>query len=268
MNDKSDLKPLKIFADLPPQDPELLARFEQMADPRRRYIIAMTPRSGSSYLCDVLLRTRVFGKPGERLNEKFIPNMLQKIPATSADMYLRNSFRNAATKNGIAGFKASWFQFNNFAAAMENPGELTKPSYIYLYRRDSAQQAVSLYRATQTDVFHTNVEHSQDSLRKLAELPYDYAKIDFWHEHILRQERGWKNFFDEHGINPLTLTYEDIVDDIECVLRRMAKHVGVARKNARLPEESSVFSKIGDRTSLEWACRYQMERLQAQQDAR
>lgn len=56
-----------------------LQHFESLPDPRSRYIIAMTPRSGSSYLCDVLSKTRRFGMPGEFLNEDFIPDIMKKL---------------------------------------------------------------------------------------------------------------------------------------------------------------------------------------------
>lgn len=255
------LTPKELFSQTRQYEPELLQTFEAMPDPRSKYIIAMTPRSGSSFLCDVLKKTKVFGNPDERFNQGFLPRILTKIPGPDADTYARNMFRHARSRNGIAGVKTSWFQYDNFIKAMAEPDALAKTRFIYLYRRDLPQQAVSLYLATESNVFHTNTSHTDEELGKLQRLAYDYDKIDHWHEHILRQERGWKNYFDQQGINPLAISYEDIVDDLACVLRRFARHVGVQPKHANLPAEQSIFKKIGDTRNLEWACRYQLDKF-------
>jgi len=255
------LSPKEQFAVARNYSPELLNKFEELPDPRSSYVIAMTPRSGSSFFCDVLKKTKNFGNPDERLNQGFLPNILERIPGPNADIYLRNLLRFGRTRNGISGLKTSWFQFENFTRAMAEPQAFTKLRFVYLYRRDLPQQAVSLYLATESNVFHTNIAHTEDELGKLQRLEYNYAAIDKWHEHILRQERGWKNYFDENGINPLSISYEDIVDDLPCVLRRFARHVGVQPKNAVVPAEQSIFKKIGDARNYEWACRYQLEKM-------
>lgn len=254
------LTPLEQFAIPRTYRAELLQKFEEMPDARSNYLIAMTPRSGSSFLCDLLKNTKMFGRPDELLNQGFLPDILQRVPGPDADTYVRNMFRHARSRNGISGIKTSWFQFQNFTKAMNDPSIFQKCRFIYLYRRDLPQQAVSLYLATESNVFHTNTRHSEEELGKLKRLEYDFATIDKWYGHIVQQERGWKRYFDEHAINPLALCYEDIVDDLPCVLRRISRHVGVQVKHAVVPAEQSVFKKIGDARNYEWACRYQLEK--------
>ena len=102
--------------------------------------------------------------------------------------------------------------------------------YIYLTRRDLAAQAVSLYKATETTVFHTNIQHSQDAISKLQTLGYDYEKIKEWYVHIDRQEKGWQDYFYENNIFPLCITYEDIDENVFKVLKRIARFVHVDPK--------------------------------------
>jgi LPS sulfotransferase NodH len=89
-----------------------------LPEPRSRFIIAITPRSGSSYLCDLMTKVKLLGSPGEVINQKFIPKILKRIPGRNPDEFLKNILRFRKTKNGVSGLKASWFQFRNFKNAM------------------------------------------------------------------------------------------------------------------------------------------------------
>lgn len=243
-----------------PIDAKRLEELDALPEPRGRYILAMTPRSGSSYLCDVMTDTKRFGSPDEFLNEDFIPDIMKKIPGRTPEEYLRNVFRVRRTANGISGLKASWFQFRNFIECVEDRASLGGLRFVYLIRRDLAAQAISLYKATATSVFHTNVEHGNAAIERLRRLDYDYQAISSWYDHLLEQEAGWKAFFFECKIFPLTVTYEDIQEDVLGTMRRIAQYVGVEPKNVQVPTLPSVFRPVSDERNLEWACRFRLER--------
>ncbi len=247
----------QIFSN-PAVDHDRLKQIAALPEPRSRFLLAITPRSGSSYLCDVMAKIKLFGVPGEILNQEFIPKIIQRIPGNTPEEYLRNVMRFRRTKNGISGLKASWFQFRNFIEAMSDHSYLEGFKYIYLTRRDLAAQAVSLYKATETSVFHTNIQHSEEAVTKLLSLEYDYEKIKGWYTHIDKQEKGWQAYFDENHISSLCLTYEEIDKDIFAVLKRIAAFIGVDPNNVKMPEESSVFEKIRDHRNIEWAHRFSM----------
>jgi len=229
---------------------------EKMGEPRSRYIIAMTPRSGSSYLCDMMTRTGRFGVPGEYLNKNFLPKILTAIPADNADDYIHRVFTKKKTRNGISGLKASWFQFEPFFDEVKDTEYLKNSRFIYLRRRDVIMQAISLYKATKTDVFHTNVEHGERQIKALKKLKYDFKGIEKWRQHILRQEQGWDEFFFENRVFPLDLFYEEIEEDILRVMKRIATFVGVIPDNVTMPDKASVFRKVRDHRNIEWAQRF------------
>jgi LPS sulfotransferase NodH len=235
-----------------------LNQIEDMLDPQCRFLIAITPRSGSSYLCDLMTKLKIFGIPGEVLNQEFIPKIIKNFPGRNPEEYIRNVMRARKTKNNVAGLKASWFQFRNFRDSMTDSSFLAGFKYIYLTRSDLAAQAVSLYKATETSVFHTNIQHSEQAITKLESLGYDYEKIEEWYNHIDRQEKGWQNYFLENHISPLIITYEDIDNDILEVLTRIASYLEVDIKNIKMPEEASVFKKIRDQRNIEWAQRFSL----------
>lgn len=234
------------------------AKLRATADPALRYVIAVTPRSGSSHLCAVLKNTQQMGEPDEALSQHLIPQRLRLVPARTPDEYLQHVLKQTQTQNGLSGLKASWFQFKIFSDLLEEPDTWDGYTFIYLTRRNLAAQAVSLYCATETNVFHTNVEHDADAIRKLHELPYNYAEILRWYKHIAAQEAGWQAYFSQHNICPLTLYYEDIEHDVASVSQRIARYLGQPLAAQQAASET-VFRKIGNRRNAEWAGRFSLD---------
>jgi LPS sulfotransferase NodH len=241
-------------------NPNRLNELEALPEPRSRYIIAMTPRSGSSYLCDLMKKGKQFGAPGEFINPIFIPGIIKNIPGRTAEEYLRNTLRITKTSNGVSGFKTSWFQFQGFKNSMNDEDYLSGFKYIYLTRRDLAAQAVSLYKATSSSVFQTNIQHHEEAIKKLESLTYDYAGIKNWYGHIIAQEKGWQRYFHENHIVPLSITYEEIEADVLGVIKRIAGYIDVDPATVTRPKEVSVFKKMRDSRNTEWAQRFTLER--------
>lgn len=255
---KSDSDIRKIFRDQV-QDEALMQQVKNISEPNIKYIVAITPRSGSSLLCDVMKNTHVFGNPGEILPQEFIPNIMQHAPAKNPDEYLKNVLKVLKSTNGISGLKTSWFQFEAFSDEMKDRTVLQQFKYIYLIRRDLFAQAVSLYKATSTSVFHSNIQHTSEALEKLSELEYDFEQIDEWYRHIQAQEAAWQAYFDEYRIFPLHVTYEDLEADVVTVVKRIAAYLAIPEKQVSKCKPDSIFTKLGDRSNIEWACRFALE---------
>ena len=239
-------------------DENVHRRLIDIEDTEVVYIIAITPRSGSSYLASVMRKSKLMGTPGEFLPPVFMKNILQKIPARCPDEYLRNVLRKTQTKNKVSGLKTSWFQFQQFLSALNDQTVFYKFKYIYLYRRDIVQQAVSLYKATESNMFHTNIEHSSDTLQKVKNLEYSYEKIKKWKKHIEQGELEWQNFFLANNIYPLRISYEEIDSNIDLCINSISTYLGVNNFNDNIVH-NSVFKKMRDRKSLEYSCKFMLE---------
>ncbi len=224
------------------------------------YLLAMTPRSGSSYLCDVMLHTNCFGKPNEFLNPDFLPVMLAKMQGSSPETYLLDIMQFQQSQNKVAGFKTSWNQFKDFLQVLHNKSVLNKFKYIYLTRKNRIAQAISLYKAAESKIFHTNKNHSASKLQQLENLKYNFQKIQHWEQHILQQEQGWQEYFATNKIQPLCITYEDIEANILQVLQDIAAYLDLDVQKIHVPTKKSVFNKISDQRNLEWAQKFKLER--------
>ncbi len=247
----------ELFSNAAPTlDADLLDQLEHTRDPRHRYLLAITPRSGSSYLCDLMQQTNLLGSPGEHLSHKRIAINLGNIPARTPDEYLRNLCRALQSKNGVTGLKVSWYQFRVFSEAMENPRPLTRFQYIYLYRRNRAAQAVSLYRATATKYFHTDAPPTEAAVAQSEALAYDFPAIDHWYRHIQDQEHGRQRYFDTHRIFPLCIAYEDLEEDAGAILRRLATFLNIRTGGTAIAPGASAYTRMADQRSFEWTMRY------------
>lgn len=237
-----------------------LQQIEQIPDPRSRYLIAITPRSGSSYLCNAMKNSKRLGWPQEVLEQNSMAIRLTKdMPGRTPEEYFRNTFRATKTPNGVSGLKTSWFQFENFMMAIEDHKYLQGIKYIYLTRRDLAAQAVSLFKAVSSNIFHSVTEPGKDDLATLSLLEYDYSAIKYWYDHIIAQEKGWQQYFYDRRIFPLCLSYEEIEDDIIQVIKRIAIYVGVNPDKISFTGQISDFQKIRNEQNTQWVFRFAKE---------
>lgn len=192
-------------------DPARLAQDLAQPCPETLYVIYFTPRSGSSWLTDVLAKTGVLGNPVEWFNPGLMPRMAQGLNADNLKDYVALARRRTVQRGGFA-FEITMGHisrvFGSDAAYLaEFPASL--PAF-YLRREDMVLQAVSLAKAVHTQVYHSAHASAEDLKRSEAGFEYDGKEILRWLEHIRGQEEGLEAFFARHGIAPHRLSYEGI----------------------------------------------------------
>ena len=206
--------------------------FPRFAGEPRPYLLATVPRSGSSYVANLLWQTGCLGAPLEYIN--FLPEGplgdAHGSPSRQVEMW-REVLHTRTSPNDIFGIKA----FPNQLAALQqgNPrlldaivrfllarGDETR--VIHLMRRDREAHAISLARASLSGVWRKvqekdNTEEPEFSANALA-----WAKRE-----IDAQERIWEAMFRDLRIDPLTIWYEDVLADEQGALARVADYLGV-----------------------------------------
>ena len=139
------------------------------------YIIAATPRSGSTLLCDLLSGTGIAGQPHSYYRREDILDYARTWGVSSPDVigdeafertYLEAVRRAGAAQTGIFGLRLMWSSVAELSARLSaiHPDRLDdsvrfelafgKPLYIHLSRRDKVAQAVSLLKAKQSGLWH------------------------------------------------------------------------------------------------------------------
>jgi LPS sulfotransferase NodH len=141
----------------------------------RSYIIAATPRSGSTLLCDLLSGTGFAGQPHSYYRREDILDYARKWGVSSPNVigdqafertYLEAVRRAGATQTGIFGLRLMWSSVGELSARLsaihpdplDDPARFElafgKPLYIHLSRQDKVAQAVSLLKAKQSGLWH------------------------------------------------------------------------------------------------------------------
>jgi LPS sulfotransferase NodH len=265
--------------------------------PRAAYLLCATPRSGSTLMCEMLARTGIAGRPREYFEalratgrprqprEYFAgvddPDVLDLLPAMVPpapegepfEARLRAVMREGTTVNGVFGAKLMWGHQADLQARLRllpglarlGPVErlaavLGDVRYVFVRREDVVAQAISLWRAVQTEAWRAEEEDGHEPL-------YSFAGVDHLVRMLGGHDRSWRRWFRTHELEPLELRYEEIAGDPEAAVRRTLEHLGVAGElQGSLPEPH--LRRQADEVSLAWAERYRQERAPRSRGAR
>lgn len=240
-----------------------------MGLPRVTYIIASTMRTGSYLLCEGLEATGRAGHPMEvfcpERREEYAGNW--HLPrGVGLEDFMRTAMVNGATENGVFGLKIHGHHVEPLAKECGFKGEpwqvlrLMFPAakYIHLTRRNRRAQAISWYRAVETNQWW-KIPGVQDWNLTGKEPEFDGAKIRSFEMELERQEKAWGNFFATIPAGDfIAMDYETLAADYRGQVARTLALIGEDAERAQaLPEPRMV--RQADATSAEWMRRMEEE---------
>lgn len=190
-----------------------------------------------------------------------------RASATYRD-YLDWVFAAGTTPNGVFGAKVMWGHLDHFVSYLRDLREYAgKPvprmfdevfpslRYLRVLRRDKLRQAVSLWKALQTATWRVQREQSGGVAPvERREPQFSFDAIDYLQRQIKVQEVAWTQHFEDGGIEPLTIVYEDFLAAYEETLDATLAHLGVPAEERSAPELA--MHRQSDSTSDEWVERY------------
>ena len=158
----------------------------------RSYFISTTPRTGSFLLAHALDSTGIAGRPQEYFDPNFENLWLERLGIASDAEFFEKVLPEGTTPNGVFSAKVHWHQFEYLAEKLQSVHgdgpildllERTFPGlrYVFLTRRDKVRQAVSYYRAIETNVWWSVQTDAVAERGRTAPSPqFDYERIDHW----------------------------------------------------------------------------------------
>jgi trehalose 2-sulfotransferase len=242
--------------------------------PSLSYLICCSERTGSTLLGDALSGTGIAGRPHGYFSRVALYNpRMRRIlrEAKDDDSYLDKVIVAATTPNGVFGAKVHWENFLGLIARVERlvhaqqgevpvrPPELLRlrlPGlrFVWLARRNEVARAISHYLAKKTDRWHVDSRWSTGGSEEVGELAFDFDQIDAFVRSGKSDELRWRQFFREHDIVALELTYEELVRDLEGTVRCVLEFVGIPVADVKVPPPTS--RRLADDRSQEWEARY------------
>jgi trehalose 2-sulfotransferase len=150
--------------------------------------------------------------------------------------HLARSFRLGTTPNGVFGAKLMWGHLGDFAHFAGRlpafrglpidellPAVFPRPRYVWVTRRDKVRQAVSLWKAIQTEAWRG------DDADARPEPAYHEAALEHLVKMLADHDTHWESFFSRAGIDPLVIAYEDdLSEGAERAVRRVLRHLDLS----------------------------------------
>jgi len=225
--------------------------------PAITYMLACSPRSGSTHLALALWRTGCLGAPMEYLHFPHPSGIFKRLGGGSPQIYWYELQRLRASPNGVFGFKMFLSSYRRVAHIYPDLLPLIKSDHVvYLVRRDKIAQAVSHAKATQSGswFYESAVEPRPAS--------YDYDLIDRCYREAIREHDGWEMLFRQTDCRPFTIVYEDFIEDVDGTIKRIAEHLGVNLERGAVLENLISLDKQSDSVSKCWAELYVADKCQ------
>jgi trehalose 2-sulfotransferase len=199
---------------------------------QKSYIVCSTGRSGSTLLCKTLEQLGCCGNPEEFFHNELVKPIKQKNDPNYFIDYCNSIFEKGLTSNGVFGMKMHWWQLIDFLRlARQLPSFQGKedleilqsvfpnPKFIYIWRRDMSQQAISTVIALQTKqwVKPIDVKDGEKLLQSSQgrDLNFQPLTIYKWEQSFEDQNRRWRNFFKDNFLEHYELVYENFVVSFE-----------------------------------------------------
>jgi LPS sulfotransferase NodH len=258
-------------------------------NPTCAYLVVATPRSGSTLLCETLRATGVAGIPLEHfevfrhstlprqprehftaLEDPGVLGLLSPLdpprpdPEPSAGWWAR-ILREGTTPNGVWGGKLMWGHVDDLldrARELEDVapdagldatltallGERLK--LVFVTRPDKVAQAVSLWRAVQTQTWRAGHGTPADQAQ------YAFAGIDHLVGQLEEHDAAWRGWLTATGRTVHELSYDDLAADPPGAVAAVLRYLGLPDDDVPAPATE----RQGDERSRAWADRYRAER--------
>jgi len=226
---------------------------------RRPYIVAATPRTGSSLLCEGLSATGIAGRPAEVFAPDFRSpwytwwGLRRDAPFSE---YLKSALQFGTTANGIYGMKIQWMHVAVLAADVRQRGKpeavleslFPDARFVNIVRRDRRAQALSWFRACGTNEWFRTTSTVVPPVEP-PELDVEMVRYLEWH--IDEQQMSWEKYFRDRSVQPLVLEYERLASDYRGHVGRVLAFLGLDESAARAIPEPEL-ARQADGITFRW----------------
>ena len=217
----------------------------------------------------------IIGRPGELFYPQNIAEILRREgnkPAMEINNWLPQVIQEGSSPTGWFAAKIfadnfQWLAKQCSAASWPDSAKDLQgffkqhfPGAVFfsIRRRDSVKQGISLHKALQTGIWHSN----QVGKVKSRKAYYQRDLIQWAINNIKRQEEDLETVYSELGVTPVTFYYEDIIKDIPGTLATIFKAIGEPIPAIPLPEIK--LRKLSNPENKAWQERFNQEQEIAQ----
>lgn len=205
--------------------------------PITSYLICATNRSGSFLLCEALKNTGIAGNPEEYFWRGDEPFWKERWKVSDYGGYLSKAIEQGTSSNGVFGAKIMWGYFDDFIGKLRQipvyeqidlpallPHVFSNLHYVQIIRRDKVRQAISFWRAIETNTWAWTDDKQPIPEREPS---FNYKAIRNLEKEIVTHEAAWKNYFEGCQIKPYVVIYEEFVPRYEETAREVLRFLDI-----------------------------------------
>lgn len=220
------------------------------------YIIASNPRTGSHLLRSILTQN-LCGEPVEMM----LPSVFNPKDKTLKD------FRKRCTKGNFCGGTLQVQHLKRIFNLVEHltghtPENIYRglqtlfpdAEWIYLYRHDKVKQAISLVKARRTQDYRRFPGH-KDKDKKVDYGKYNREEITQHMAWCCIWDSFWLNFFSRNGIEPLFISYEELVKNKLFTTVKIFEFLGYTPDSVKMNPDFMPIRQY-DEVSQDWYNQY------------
>lgn len=236
--------------------------------PSKSYRIWFSQRNGSTVLCDALSQTGMAGFPREYFNIDINESILKKYEAIDSLDLREKIWKKGTTPNGVFGIKHSMHneRIKNIQKMIMDLEQdehdyaarfFPDCQHIFLTRRNKIRQAVSWWKAIKDGIWHLKANENFTQNNSFSENQYDFNAIKHLFLEISLRESAIQAYFSKHNIIPLTLTYEDFIQDVDQTILRILEFLKIPVRG-KLDIEMN-YHKTSNELSEKWVQRFRKD---------
>lgn len=229
-------------------------------------------------LCGLLKSSAVAGRAEEyfwRGDETFWASRWDLPGAAESAWpdYLRAALSEGMTPNRVFAAKVMWGYLDDLltklatlpASSGLDAAQLLRRTFpdlrfVFIRRADTVAQAVSFARAHLTQEWYRPA-----GSEPRPEPDYDYDLIDGFVRQVDDHNTAWQRWFEDHGVEPFVVTYEDLVADPDGVTRQVLAFLDVDLSSAQPITVQT--ERQGTALNSTWVVRYETEHRNRQPTA-
>lgn len=239
-------------------------------EPTKSYRIWFSQRCGSSLLCEAISATGLAAKPGEHFPS---PKEIRKNFSNYEDF--RQSLWDAGTANGIFAIKHSVHRYLDEQLfdeilrlrGIDKSADLNRDAiwqdifpnckHIFMTRRNKVRLAISWWRAIKDQVWHIKAGNKHQNDANFFETNYDFDALNQLLKESVLRECYMQEYFSTYGIKPLTIVYEDYIQDIPGTVKRVLDFLEIEYDELKIAQP--YYNKLADDGSEQWVQRYRAD---------
>lgn len=194
-----------------------------------KYAVICTPRSGSTYLCDLLSKFR-HGAPIEHFRAPACHFLRARMHLPS---FLQGLYRWGTVDRTFGTKLVHHYIFEAFPGQDDRKafcGQLVEEGFRLIYlERDKIEQSVSQYFAMRTDIWHRRKTMAGRVKNRYEQIAYDYDGLLTRYQALVKGEDELKRLLEDWKAPVLHVDYADLDTSPRKTLRRIRAHLGVDR---------------------------------------